>query len=164
MGWVEGPAAEAADLQGVTNFLINLMHEEAFCHELMALCVEVGSKFAVAQITAGADTIGIGDAIVSQISLPVYEKLVFPHQKQLVNLIHQAGGLVRMHICGNITHLLGKIGELGVDLVDLDWMVDLKKARQVLGQRTVLVGKLKSGSCGSKPDSGSDPAKYPGDL
>ncbi|TFG41259.1 MAG: uroporphyrinogen decarboxylase, partial [Syntrophobacterales bacterium] len=65
LGWVEGPAAEAADLRDVTNFMFDLMDDETFSAELMDLCVSVGIEFAKAQVQAGADTIGIGDAIAS---------------------------------------------------------------------------------------------------
>ena len=68
LGWVEGPAAEAADLRGVTEFLIDLVDDEAFAGELMDLCVDAGVDFARAQVEAGADTIGIGDALASQVS------------------------------------------------------------------------------------------------
>ncbi|NLA58673.1 MAG: uroporphyrinogen decarboxylase [Firmicutes bacterium] len=142
LGWVEGPAAEAADLRGVMNFLIDLMDDPEFCHSLMALCSEVGAEFAIAQLKAGADTIGIGDAIASQVSPETYAELIFPYEKRLVDHIHAAGGLVRLHICGDITHLLPKIKELGVDILDLDWMVDAAYAREVVGPAAVLVGNL----------------------
>ena len=62
LGWVEGPAAEAADLRGVTTFLMDLLDDEGFAGALMDRCVEVGIAFGRAQVEAGAETIGIGDA------------------------------------------------------------------------------------------------------
>lgn len=142
LGWVEGPAAEAADLRGVTWFLMDLLDDPSFAEELMDLCVDVGIEFATAQIRAGADTIGVGDAICSQLSPDVYAQMVLPHQQRLVNAIHAAGGLVRLHICGNITHLLPSIADLGVDVCDCDWQVDMAAARQALGPGMVLTGNL----------------------
>jgi MtaA/CmuA family methyltransferase len=142
MGWIEGPAAEAADLRGVTNFLMDLMTDEPFTVELMDRCVEVGVAFAQAQLEAGADTIGIGDAIASQISPGVYEKLIQPREQRLVDAIHEAGGLVRLHICGNITHLLPGIARLGVDILDFDHMVDARAVREAAGPDTVIAGNI----------------------
>ncbi len=142
LGWIEGPAAEAADLRGVTTFFLDLVDDPDFCRELMRLCVDVGLEFALAQLRAGADTIGIGDAVVSQISPAMYRNLVFPEEKRLVEGIHAAGGLVRLHICGNISRHLPQIAELGVDLVDVDSMVDMGRARDLLGTATTLVGNL----------------------
>ncbi len=142
LGWIEGPAAEGADLRGVTNFLIDLADDAPFACDLMDRCVEVGIAFGAAQIEAGADTIGIGDAIASQVSPGMYEELIFPREKKLVDAIHERGGLVRLHICGDITRHLPVISGLGVDVIDLDWMVDVETAREAMGKGTVLTGNL----------------------
>jgi MtaA/CmuA family methyltransferase len=142
MGWIEGPAAEAADLRGVNNFLIDLIDDENYSCELMDLCTKVGIDFALAQIHAGADTIGIGDAVASQLSPKIYNRLVQPREKQMVDAIHQAGGLVRLHICGNITHLLPGIAQLGVDILDVDHMVDMALVRKAVGKKVALAGNL----------------------
>jgi len=142
LGWIEGPAAEAADLRGVTNFMMDLMLEPAFTRELMDLCVGVGVEFARAQIEAGADTIGVGDAVASQVSPQVYEEMIFPYEQRLFEGVRDAGGLVRLHICGDTTHLLPCFARLPVDIVDFDWQVDMAEARRVLGPARVLTGNL----------------------
>ncbi len=138
MGWIEGPAAEAADLRGVTNFLMDTAENSAFLAELLDLCVEVGIDFARAQTDAGADTIGIGDAIASQLSPDAYESLIQPREKSLVEAIHDAGAFVRLHICGNITHLLPGIADLGVDILDVDHMVEITRVRRAVGERVAI--------------------------
>ena len=142
MGWVEGPAAEAADVRGVQTFFMDLLDDEPFAEALMDRCLEVGIAFALAQLEAGADTIGIGDAIASQVSPDMYARLIQPREKALVRAIQQAGGLVRLHICGNITRLLGGIADLGVNVLDVDHMVDMARVRQVVGPRVTLAGNL----------------------
>ena len=139
LGWVEGPAAEAADLRGVMNFFYDTMDDPKFCHELMERCVDTALDFAAAQLKAGADTIGIGDAIVSQISPQVYTELIFPHQQRLVQGIQACGGLVRLHICGDISQHLPTMKGLGMNILDLDWPVDMAYARSVMGEQVILV-------------------------
>jgi MtaA/CmuA family methyltransferase len=142
MGWIEGPAAEAADLRGVSNFMIDLMDDQPFALELMEVCVNVGIEFARAQIEAGADTIGIGDAIASQISPRIYQNFIQPKEKRLIQAIQAMGAWVRLHICGNITHLLPDIAELGVDLLDVDHMVKLTTVRKMVGDKVVITGNI----------------------
>jgi MtaA/CmuA family methyltransferase len=142
LGWIEGPAAEAADLRTATNFLMDLMLEPAYACELMDLCAEVGIEFGRAQFEAGADTMGVGDAIASQVSADVYGELIFPREQRLFDGLHEASGLIRLHICGDVTHLLPQIAALHVDIVDLDWQVDMAEARRVLGPTKVLTGNL----------------------
>ncbi len=142
LGWIEGPAAEAADLRTVMNFLIDLMDDEPFCECLMDRCVEAGIGFARAQVEAGADTVGIGDAIASQVSPDQYERLIQPREKRLVEAVHSFGARVRLHICGDITRLLPGISELGVDILDVDHMVDMRLARDTVGRSVALCGNI----------------------
>ncbi|MDD4102054.1 MAG: uroporphyrinogen decarboxylase family protein [Kiritimatiellae bacterium] len=142
LGWVEGPAAEAADLRGVQDFLMDMMDDEDACRELMERCTRTAARFAAAQLAEGADTVGIGDAIASQLPPDLYRRLVWPFEKLLVEAIQAKGGLVKLHICGNINHLLPHIGELGVDILDIDHMVDPALARQALGSAVAIAGRV----------------------
>jgi len=142
MGWVEGPAAEAADLRKLDNFFMDLIDDQEYIGALMDICVDVALDFARLQIAAGADTIGIGDAAASQISPDIYENLVLPREQRLVRGIKEAGAKTRLHICGNITHLLPGIASLGVDVLDVDHMVDLRTARVAVGRKTAIAGNL----------------------
>jgi MtaA/CmuA family methyltransferase len=142
LGWVEGPAAEAADLRGVSTFLVDLLKDPPFAADLMDRCVEVGIEFARAQVAAGADTIGVGDAIASQISPRIYERLIQPRERCLIAAIKDMGALVKLHICGNITHLLAGIADLPIDIIDVDHMVDLRLVRERLGRRVAITGNI----------------------
>jgi MtaA/CmuA family methyltransferase len=142
LGWIEGPAAEAADLRGVSNFLTDLVDDGPFASDLMDLCVDTAIVFALAQVREGADTIGIGDAIASQVDTDTYEKLILPREKKLVRAIQAEGAYVKLHICGDIRHLLPGIAALGVDILDVDHMVPLCLVREVVGERVTLSGNL----------------------
>ncbi|MEI7912409.1 MAG: uroporphyrinogen decarboxylase family protein [Verrucomicrobiota bacterium] len=142
MGWVEGPAAQAADLRRLDNFFMDLMDDEEYVGELMDRCVDVALDFAEQQVAAGADTIGIGDAAASQVSADLYERLVLPREQRLVCGIKAMAAKVRLHICGNITHLLPGIASLGIDVLDVDHMVDLRTVRAAVGPATVIAGNL----------------------
>ena len=104
----------------------------------------VGSNpaFAKPQIELGADTIGIGDAAASQVSAETYERLIFPRQQRLVRGLKEMGAKVRMHICGNITHLLPGLASLDLDVIDVDHMVSLRKVREQLGGKVAVGGNL----------------------
>ncbi|MGF1452329.1 MAG: uroporphyrinogen decarboxylase family protein [Opitutales bacterium] len=128
LGWVEGPAALAGDVRGLSDFLMDLLEEPEDAERLMDLCCETSFRFAQAQIAAGADTIGIGDAICSQISGATYETHVWPRQRRLVEAIKASGARVRIHICGQTRQLWPKLSELPFDILDCDHMVDMAAA------------------------------------
>jgi MtaA/CmuA family methyltransferase len=141
-GWIEGPLAEACDLAGVNEMLINLMTDTDFSNFLMDKCMITAKAFAKAQIEAGCDIMGIGDAICSQIDKETYDLFVKERHRELISFIHQSGATVKLHICGNITHLLDSLSELNADIIDIDWQVDLDHAREILGDVTVLSGNI----------------------
>lgn len=130
LGWVEGPAALAGDVRGLMDFLMDLIEEPEASGALLDLCTETSIRFALAQIEAGVDTVGIGDAICSQISGETYEALIWPRQKRLVEAIRNAGAAVRIHICGQTRHLWPGLARLPINILDCDHMVDMAAARR----------------------------------
>ncbi|NIS82774.1 MAG: hypothetical protein GTO14_21825, partial [Anaerolineales bacterium] len=92
---------------------------------------EIVIDFALAQVEAGADMIGAGDAVTSLISPAMYSEFALPYEQEVCRAIHNAGGLVKLHVCGNTTHLLDKMATCGADLFNVDHLVPLSKARDV---------------------------------
>lgn len=142
IGWIEGPLAEACDLVGVSDMLMKLVTDPAFSRMLLEKVVPTAKAFAQAQIEAGCDIVGMGDAICSQISPQMYANYVKDLHQQIIAFIHDQGALVKLHICGDITHLLSHIRDVDPDIVDVDWMVDMEQAYEVLGPDIVRSGNL----------------------
>ena len=141
-GWIEGPCAEAADLRGINTLMLDFYDDPAFVRELLEFVVEMELGFAKAQIEAGVDLVGIGDAAASLIGPRLYEEFIWPYEKRLVDGIHALGAPVRLHICGNTRPLLAGLGRLGCEIVDLDYLVPLAEARRIMGPAQILLGNL----------------------
>ena len=141
-GWVEGPCAEAADLRGLNRIMMDFFDDEEFVVSLLDFVTEQEIAFALAQIEAGADIIGIGDAASSLIGPEIYGELILPRTRKYFDAIHGAGALVRLHICGRIEPLYPHIAELEIDLIDVDSMNPLPDAREILGERPVICANL----------------------
>lgn len=141
-GWVEGPIAQGADLRGINQLMLDCLDDPGFVRDLFAFVVQMELRFAKEQVRAGADIIGVGDAAASLVGPDIYEELVRPFQKQLVDGLHALGTRVRLHICGDTRQLLPGIAKLGCDIVDLDSLVPISQARSLLGEDCVLLGNL----------------------
>jgi MtaA/CmuA family methyltransferase len=102
----------------------------------------MGLRFAKAQLDAGAELIGLGDAAASLIGPQVYEEFVWPYEQRLVDGLHAMGAKVRLHICGNTSKILEAIGRLRCEIVDLDFFVSVADARRAMGPDQVLLGNL----------------------
>jgi MtaA/CmuA family methyltransferase len=140
MGWVEGALAEAADLRGVGALLTDLYDRPEWVRDLLEICAEVAIGFAKAQVAAGADIIGLGDAIASQVSPKAYRQFALSYEQRIFAAVHEMGALARLHICGNTTRILTGMAESGADIIDVDWMVDMRTAAGVFGDRAAICG------------------------
>lgn len=139
-GWVEGAFAECCDLRGIDRFLMDIALEEPdVIHEFLEKTCEQAIRFALLQIRAGADIIGIGDAAASLISPAMFEEFAFPYQKRIVEAVHRAGARTKLHICGNTSAVLPQMIETGSDILDLDWMVDIGNAKRLLQDKTTIL-------------------------
>jgi len=142
IGWVEGPLAEFADLYGINNAMTDLIIEPEWAEEVMDICTEQAISFALEQIEAGADIIGVGDAAASIIGPDLYREMVVERERKIFDAIRNAGALSKLHICGNTTPLLEDIKTLRADILDVDWMVDFKKANEILSGVTCVNGNI----------------------
>jgi MtaA/CmuA family methyltransferase len=142
MGWVEGALAEAVDLRNLTDISMDFYDHPSWLEELLERCVEVEIAFARAQVLAGADIIGLGDAVASQVSPKMYRTFALPYEQRIFSAVHALGATTRLHICGNTTSILLDMLQSGADIIDLDWMVDLQQAAKVFSGGPALCGNF----------------------
>jgi len=142
MGWVEGALAEAVDLRGMMNLMIDLTERPEWVVELLTICADVAVDCARAQVEAGADIIGLGDAAASQISPAFYRQFALPYEQKIFSAVKSANALSRLHICGNTTHILEDMVESGAEIIDLDWMVDMGAASEQYGNQAAFCGNF----------------------
>ena len=81
-GWIEGPCAEAADLRGINRLMTDFYDDPAFVRDLFDFVVAMGLEFARAQVEAGVDLIGVGDAAASLVGPQIYEEFVRPYEQK----------------------------------------------------------------------------------
>lgn len=144
VGWVEGPLALAQELRGLNRMLTDFVDDPAFAHGLLDFTAEVAIRYATPQIEAGADTIGMSDAAASLIGPKYYAEFLHPRQLRVLRAIKEKhpGVLTRLHMCGQTNPLLAKMRELPVDIFELDYPVDLPRARSLLGETRVISGNV----------------------
>jgi MtaA/CmuA family methyltransferase len=141
-GWVEGPCAMGADLRGLNTLMLDFYDDPSFVRELFAFTVEMELGFARAQVEAGADLIGVGDAAASLVGPELYAEFVQPCEVVLVRGIQSMGAKVRLHICGKTRRLFLGMAATGADIIDLDSQAPLDLAREEMGAGPVLLGNV----------------------
>jgi MtaA/CmuA family methyltransferase len=131
LGWVDFPFAEACSCCGVQDFMYMLNDEAELAHDVLDFLTGIVIDFALYQLEQGAPMIGCGDAAASLVSPAMFKEFVLPYEKRVVEAIHQKGGLVKTHICGNTSASMNLIVKNSSDLFNVDHMVDLGGAISV---------------------------------
>jgi MtaA/CmuA family methyltransferase len=144
VGWVEGPLALGAEMRGLSAVMMDTYEDPGFLDELFDFTSRVARAYWRPQVEAGADTIGMSDAAASMMSPTHYQRFVYPAQLRVVEDIKatRPDVIVRLHMCGRTDDLLPAMKRLPVDIFELDFPVDLVRAREVLGPEAVILGNV----------------------
>jgi MtaA/CmuA family methyltransferase len=130
LGWVDMPFAEACSVCGISQFMMMLYDEPELAHAILDFLTPIVIDFAIAQIEVGAPMIGAGDAAASLISPELYKEFALPYEQKICEAVHKAGGMVKIHICGNTTKLLKDMTSSGADLFNVDHLVSFHDAKE----------------------------------
>ncbi len=142
MGWAEGALAQAATLRGIQQLLLDMYDQPDFVHDLLEICLDIEIDFVKNQILAGAEIIGIGDSIASQIGPKMYRQFGLPYERRIFDVIRAAGVVGRLHICGDITRILSDVANCGADIIDIDSLVDINDAVKKIDDRAAICGNI----------------------
>lgn len=148
-----GPFALASYLVGTERWLTEIAFiergmpeakEQAVLYAL-ELASEALIRFGKACLDSGADILQCGDSLAScnVISPRTFRRFSFPYCKKVFEAWKSYGAEISLlHICGNSSPVLTDYADTGADILELDTMVDLSLARQLLGSRVTLAGNL----------------------
>lgn len=140
--WIEAPFQESCILRDINYFMVDLRTDRALPKEILKFAVDLETEFAYAQLEAGAQFIGIGDAIASLGSADDYAEFNFPYLSELVHRIKARGAYIKYHACGRTKHIWQYIKQLDIDILNLDSLIDFAQAREFFGDKFVLKGNL----------------------
>jgi MtaA/CmuA family methyltransferase len=133
-GWVDMPFAEACDIAGLSEFMMIMYDNPELAHGILQFLTDIVIDFALAQIAAGAPMIGCGDAAASLISKEHFNEFALPYEQKVTEAVRKAGGMTKLHMCGDSEHILEDLVKNGADLYNVDHMVDFKTACTVYGK------------------------------
>ncbi|MHA1803649.1 MAG: uroporphyrinogen decarboxylase family protein [Promethearchaeota archaeon] len=157
VGWIEAPFAEICCLFGLIDVLLLCRHPDwdKRIAKLIERILPVQKEFASMQIEAGADIIGAGDSAISQIGPMRYERCCLKATQDLFSYIKRKVPVL-YHVCGDNSKIdkegrdmLNLISGTGADIIDLDYQVDLKMAKEKIGKDHCIRGNTNTQILGS---------------
>lgn len=151
IGWIGCPLSTASFVvegglpTGLSPFhhLKTMMYSDPkTLHRLISKLTEMYERFIASQVDAGADVIMLLDLKAPAAMSPQdYQEFSFPYLKRLVRII-KSKGVPILFASDGTSFLYSPISELGVDVVGLDWTIEIGDAISRLGRNQVIQGNL----------------------
>ena len=152
LGFVGAPwtlAAYAVEGKGSKNYSIikgMAFSKPSLLHQFLSKLAEAIATYVCYQIDCGAQVVQMFDSWAGQLSPQDYEVFALPYQQQVVQqvkAVHPDTPLI-LYISGS-AGVLERMGKSGVDIVSVDWTVDMAEARQRLGWEMKVQGNIDPG-------------------
>jgi uroporphyrinogen decarboxylase len=108
---------------------------------LMEKLIIVLAEYAGQQVEAGADVIQIFDSWAGALSVVDYREYVLPVTQSLIQQVQALGvPVIYFGVC--TASLLPSMGEMGADVIGLDWRIPIDAGRQAMSNRCAVQGNL----------------------
>ncbi len=158
LGFVGSPwtlaayAIEGKSSKDYANIKRMAFSEPELLHKLLGKIADSIAIYVRYQIDSGAQMVQLFDSWAGNLSPIDYDTFALPYQQRVVQQVkqtHPDTPLV-MYISGS-AGVLERMGQTGVDIVSVDWTVDMADARRRLGPNMVVQGNMDPGALfGSK--------------
>jgi len=120
-----------------------LMHADPQTwHQLVGTLADITIAFLKVQIEAGVHAVQLFDSWAGALSLADYREFVAPHSARVLTEVQAAKAVPRIHFGVGTGELLGAMGEVGADVVGVDWRIPLDVAQRRVGAGKALQGNL----------------------
>ena len=152
LGFVGAPwtlAAYAIEGKSSKNYAIikgMAFNEPAMLHQFLSKIADAIATYVKYQIDCGAQVVQLFDSWAGQLCPQDYETFALPYQQQVVRQVketHPDTPLI-LYISGS-AGVLERMGRSGVDIISVDWTVDMAEARQRLGREMKVQGNIDPG-------------------
>lgn len=142
----QGPFSLASQVYGMDRLLTDLLDEECEedIHCLLEKCTEADILYCNALLDAGAHITSLGDSTAGPgvLSPAMYEEFALPYEKKAADRVHERGGLISLHICGNATRIIDKMVLTGADILEIDQETDIVTAYKAAKGQCALLGQI----------------------
>lgn len=142
--YVPGPLTLASVLRSPDQLLMELIRNPDFVYDILKTASESSKLYGVATVEHGADIAVVADPIASSsvISPKMFDQFAFSPIKNVLKSISDVGGIPSLHICGNTIPILERMVDTGARIIELDYKVDLKFAKDMVGERVCIQGNI----------------------
>jgi len=140
-----GPFTMGAQLYEVERYMRAIAKDKESVHAVNEFAVEFIKRIYEPLIDDGTmEMVTISDPTVSGdlCSFRQFKEFSLPYTKRLVEWLKEKGVRSLLHVCGDTRKSLEFFAETGADCVSLDAKVDIKEAKEKIGDRICISGNI----------------------
>lgn len=139
-----GPFTLAGQFYGVEKLMIGVYKDKQSIHALLEVMTDLCVRYLAPAVRQGAEIVSIAEPTASGdlISLRHFEEFVAPYITKAISRLKEHNALITLHICGNIKDRIQLVPQMAVDLLSVDYKVDLQQAQQKLNGKVALAGNV----------------------
>ncbi|PIE35930.1 hypothetical protein CSA56_02045 [candidate division KSB3 bacterium] len=138
----QSPFSLACALRGINQLMLDVYDQPDCVTQLLDICAESVIRYAKALAEAGAHILNTGDSPAILVGPQHYEKFALPYEQIVFDELKAYGIPTVLHICGNTTKVLSKMGQSHATGLEIDHAVDLHTARNAVPGTMTLIGNI----------------------
>ena len=141
-----GPMALAAQLRGVSDFMMDLAagEEEELLQQLLDYARRVSTRYAYALIESGGRSTSIGESTAgpAMISPRHYRRYALVHEQRMIAELKDHGIIVHIHICGPTERITEDFIATGAQVLEIDHKTAAAQLKEAARDRTCILGNI----------------------
>ena len=138
--YVIGPFTLAGELMGSSELTMSTILDPDLVTAFLEFSVDIITDYTKRLFDAGADMVCVLEPTAMMISPDQFEIFSLNPFRQIQENVDNKPLI--LHICGNTTHLIEKMGTSGAAGLSLDWQIDMVDSIQKIPEDMLLIGNL----------------------
>jgi uroporphyrinogen decarboxylase len=134
--WIEGGKPEP-----FATIKTMMYSDPELFHSFLDQLAEMVAEYLVAQAEAGANAVQLFDTWAGVLTERDFRTHLLPSLYKIFKRLREAG-IPSTYYARGSSHLLSSLGDMGADVISLDWRIDLEHARRTHGQTAIFQGNL----------------------
>jgi uroporphyrinogen decarboxylase len=145
-----GPFQLAGTLMGMENAMMALIDKSDEMREILDFCGQVAIAYGIGMAKSGCHGLQFGESTASLIGRKLYEHIVWPYDRMVIEELKKSGLYLFLHVCGNSRAIFDLMVESGADCLEFDSQVDISWAKEKAGDKVAIKGNINTTSFVSK--------------
>ena len=139
----QSPFSLACAVGGISEVMLRTKTDLPFVDALLERCVEYATAYGRAMGECGAHMLSTGDSPAALVGPELYRELCLPAEQRVFRSLREdTNAKLSLHVCGDTRAILADMVRAGIDVLEIDHLVDIEEACRVVPEDIALWGNV----------------------